>query len=174
MTDTCNRDYFIEQFPDLADVFRPKSAAQKSLATPTPRKAKPQPLPLKAPERAGNVIVLTMPLPPRELQPNQKIRLHHYKRAKLTKATRNAAGMYMHVALQGAQDWRNVRLDVTLWTARKLDTDSVWGWLKATRDGIADAMKVDDSGFELGTITQHTGKQSGDRREVELTLTRLA
>lgn len=52
--DSSNRAYFIEQYPDLADVFAPPTKAIKSLATPTPRKAKRvvQPMPLKPPERA--------------------------------------------------------------------------------------------------------------------------
>jgi crossover junction endodeoxyribonuclease RusA len=169
-----NRDYFIDQYPDLADVFKPKTKAQQSFAQPTPpRKSrpKPAPLPLRKPERAGDVIVFVMPLPGRELSPNGRV--HWNVKREATKAARNAAAMLVRVVAN--EEWWGcpVRIDVTLWGGRRMDSDNVWAALKAHRDGVADGLMTTDAQFELGNITQHTGVKSEGRREVEIQITRI-
>jgi crossover junction endodeoxyribonuclease RusA len=173
MTDTANRYYFAEQYPDLADVFLPKTKAQMSLAQPTPprRKRTVAALPLRAPERAGDVIVISLPLPPKPLSPNG--RSHWGAKSKAVKAARTIAKTFVqHVA---TSDWlgRSVRLDVRRWADKKMDSDNFWGALKAYRDGIADGLMTTDAQFELGDIQQFTGVKSEGRREVEICITRI-
>jgi hypothetical protein len=174
MTDTANRYYFAEQYPDLADVFLPKTKAQMSLAQPTPprRKRTVAALPLRAPERAGDVIVIPLPLPARVLHKNGRTKNYKWK-ASVTKAARNAA-MSLTSLVRPAEQWQSVRMDATLWIANRNDDDGVWAWLAAYRDGIALALGLNDRHFTAGNVTQHTGVTSGGRREVEITVTRLA
>ena len=173
--DSCNRDYFIEQYPDLADVFRPKTKAQISLAQPSPRKPKRVvPPPLKPPERAGDVIVLWLPLPDAKLQPNRKASLHHMARAKITKGARQAAGFVAAIVRGPDHPWTEVRIDLTLWTAGRPDRDGCIGWVKSYVDALQDAgLIADDSGVHWGNVVRNTGKASGGRREVEIVVTKL-
>ena len=166
-----NANYWQEKYPGIFDKVQ-GGTKHANLSQPTPRKAKPAPLPLRAPERAGDVIVLWLPLPPPELQSNRKSSLHYHARARLVKATREAAAFIARMVAPEPR-WNAVRLDVTIWTARRIDRVNALEWLKATIDGAADGLGIDDTHFQPGDIVQRTGKASEGRREVELTLTRL-
>lgn len=161
-----NRDYFAQQYPDLADVFKPKAKSQVSLAQPTPHRKPPKALPLAEPRWEGESLVITLPLPPKELSPNG--RAHWARKAEATKAVRNAVKVLVQVS--APKEWWgcSVRLDVTRWAAKPVDSDNLWGCLKAARDGIADGLMTTDAQFELGTITQHTGRSSNGLRQVEI------
>ena len=167
-----NLDDWADQHPQF---FRKK--AGQNLAQPTKSKAKASVVPkqLKPPERAGDVLLLFFPLPPVELQPNKKMRLHHFARAKFTKAAREAGGF---VALQGrAEDhpWNQARIDMTFWTGGRPDRDGCIGWVKAYLDALQDVGIIrNDSELIIGDVVRHTGKQANGRREVELCITRVA
>jgi crossover junction endodeoxyribonuclease RusA len=169
---TCNRDYFIQQYPDLADVFKPKTKAQQSFAQPTPRKSrpKPAPLPLRKPERAGDVLVLFLPLPPEELHPNARV--HFQNKARHAKNARNIAATIATTARLEAP-WEAARIDATFYLPRVRDADGLWTWIKNYIDGLQQIIIQNDSRVQLGDVWQHTGKLSDGRREVEITLTRL-
>jgi hypothetical protein len=173
MTDTANRYYFAEQYPDLADVFLPKTKAQMSLAQPTPprRKRTVAALPLRAPERAGDVIVISLPLPHRVLHKNGRTKNYKWK-ASVTKAARNAAAG-MAALVKPKEQWQHVRIDATFWIANRNDDDGAWAYIAAYRDGIADALGLNDRNFQTGNVAQHTGKASAGRREVEICITRI-
>jgi hypothetical protein len=167
-----NANYWQEMYgPGLFDKLQ-GATKHKSLAQPTPRKAPPKPLPLRAPERAGDVIVIPLPLPARVLHKNGRTKNYKWK-ASVTKAARNAA-MSLTSLVRPAEQWQSVRMDATLWIANRNDDDGVWAWLAAYRDGIALALGLNDRHFTAGNVTQHTGVTSGGRREVEITVTRLA
>jgi hypothetical protein len=174
MTDTSNREYFIQQYPELADVFRPKTKAQLSLAHPTPRKKRtPAPLPLRAPERAGDVAMLWMPLPAPELQTNIKHKINPYKLTKLIRATREASAFIVR-QIAPTEPWSAARVDVKCYGVGRMDRDGIIGWLKHTVDGWQELLIHDDNGIEWGAIERFTPKASNGRREVELCVTRLS
>lgn len=172
---TCNRDYFAQQYPDLADVFRPKAKSQQSLATPTPRKPRPQALPLRAPERAGDVALVWLPLPPPELQPNRITNVNPYKLTRLRQATREASKFIGKTAAPSSP-WASVRIDVRLYgVTGRMDRDGIIGWIKNLIDGLQDCgLLEDDNGVTWGTIERLRLKESEGRREVELQITKLA
>jgi hypothetical protein len=174
MTDTANRYYFAEQYPDLADVFLPKAKSQMSLAQPTPprRKRTVAALPLRAPERAGDVAILWLPLPPPELQPNIKHKINPYKLTKLIRATRDASA-FVASQIAPAEPWTAARVDVKCYGVGRMDRDGIIGWLKNVVDGWQKVLIHDDNGIEWGTIERFTVKQSAGRREVEICITRI-
>jgi crossover junction endodeoxyribonuclease RusA len=170
---TCNRDYFIQQYPDLADVFRPKTKSQQTLAQPTPRKPRRTvaPLPLRAPERAGDVILVFLPMPPKELSPNS--RAHWKRKASLVQATRGIAALQARkVAL--SEPWTKAVIDIKAWTANRHDEDNLIAACKAMLDGVAEGLGMNDRHFTIGTVRQFTGKQSEGRREIEFQITNLS
>lgn len=165
-----NGELWAAQFPELAKVQGASRA--KNLAQPTPRK-QPRSIEvpmLRRPERAGDVIVLPMPLPHRDLQPNRKLKVNEYKLTRLTKATRGAAE-FIAGLVRPPEPWQRVRIDVKLWGAGRLDRVSVLEYLKATIDGVADGIGTNDRHFEPGDIVHC--KERG-RREVEIQLTKLS
>lgn len=92
---------------------------------------------------------LVLPWPSRDLHPNQRV--HWSKRAKAAKAAR--AGAH---ALALEAGWRRMALPegrLHLWIdfyppdRRKRDDDGLLSSMKAARDGIADALRIDDNRF---------------------------
>ena len=146
-----------------------------NLAAPSQRKPKRkvEPLPLRKPERDGDTLIIPLPLPARELQPNVKTKINSFRLTKLTKATRDGA-KFIASMVRPPEPWKRVRIDVTLWGASRLDKVSVLEYLKATIDGVADGIGTNDRNFEPGDIVQVSGKASEGKREVELMLTRVA
>lgn len=92
---------------------------------------------------------LILPWPPRELHPNARV--HWSKRAKQTKIERKAAAYLAMMAGWASEALPEGRLH--LWIdfyppdRRKRDDDGLMASMKAARDGIADAMGIDDSRF---------------------------
>ncbi|MFM8899172.1 MAG: endonuclease [Burkholderiales bacterium] len=98
------------------------------------------------------MIELTLPWPPRELSPNARV--HWSKRGKLAKAYREACRLLTQQLLaQGG--WQDLPTDgeLHLWVdfyppdRRHRDDDNVMAAFKAGRDGIADALQVNDKRF---------------------------
>lgn len=106
------------------------------------------------------LLTVTMPLPSPLLTPN--LRLHWAARARHTKQQREDAAWYVavcglpHTAIGHLSQFTGrVRLDVTVRPRprmKQLDADNCWSALKATLDGIADALDIDDKRFILGTL----------------------
>ena len=95
------------------------------------------------------MILLTLPWPDRTLHPNARV--HWAKLANAKKAARAAAHM---LAVQaGANGAKLPEGRLHLWIdfyppdRRRRDDDGLLASMKAARDGIADALGVDDSRF---------------------------
>lgn len=92
---------------------------------------------------------LTLPWPDKHLSPNA--RLHWSRKSRLVKLARQAAWGAVLEARGRAPALRGERLHLT-WVfcppdRRRRDMDNIIGSLKATADGIADALHFDDSKF---------------------------
>lgn len=92
---------------------------------------------------------IVLPWPDRRLHPNSRV--HWRAKAPITKAARSLAHL---LALEAG--WHRVELPpgrLHLWIdfyppdRRRRDDDGLLSSMKAARDGIADALKVDDNRF---------------------------
>lgn len=123
-------------------------------------------------------LTITMPLPYPRLTPN--LRLGWRERARLTREQREMAHWWARQSAVLAEHRRTgagpffptgrVRLDVTMCLApgfRQLDDDNAWASLKAIRDGLADALELDDKYFTQGRLA-YALEQTGT---VTITLT---
>ena len=92
---------------------------------------------------------LVLPWPPRELHPNARV--HGDKRDKLTQLERTFARLASHQAGWNAAELAEGRLhlwiDVYPPDKRTRDDDGLLASMKAARDGIADALGIDDTRF---------------------------
>ena len=94
------------------------------------------------------MIELTLPWPPRALNPNE--RLHHMALARAKKAYRRDC--YYQALEQGAKAMNGpVDVQITFFPpdARKRDDDNKVSAFKAGRDGVADAIKVNDNNWRV-------------------------
>lgn len=102
---------------------------------------------------------VTLPWPPRELSPNFRTRSTRWI-ARVRKEYRRACAQIAWDA--GVQPGRNLRLERIVFhppTANTPDDDNISSRLKAGRDGLADAMGVDDQTFndapkEIGAVVK--------------------
>jgi Holliday junction resolvase RusA-like endonuclease len=99
-----------------------------------------------------DVIVIDLPLPDKRLQVNKPGRdLHWAERGRIVKATRQLAG-YTAKPSAPKKPWSRATLHATFYVQqiRKRDDDNLNRWIKAYRDGLADAGIVkDDNHFTL-------------------------
>jgi crossover junction endodeoxyribonuclease RusA len=92
--------------------------------------------------------VVTLPWPSKTLSPNA--RAHWRQKASATKVAREAAHWLTWQQVGRNMNWRGARLSFTFNPPdkRRRDTDNCIASTKAARDGIADALGIDDSKFE--------------------------
>jgi hypothetical protein len=95
-------------------------------------------------------VSIILPWPPKELSPNYRSRSHWPK----TRATKKARGWARLATLENKPEIPaegDIRLVATCHppTAHARDGDNLNASLKAYLDGIADALKVNDSRFKL-------------------------
>lgn len=116
-------------------------------------------------------LTVTMLLPDPLLTPN--LRLHWGARARHTSAQRSYArwavpwDLAIEAMFEGVE---RVRIDVEVRPRprmKRLDDDNFWSAMKATRDGLADALGFDDKQFVIGTLVWSNLRTS----ELILTLT---
>ena len=90
---------------------------------------------------------LILPWPPKELSPNARI--HWAKKAKITKAYRNMARVLtMQAGIVAPAEGRILLvLEFVPPNRRHRDDDGCLASFKAGRDGIADALGIDDKRF---------------------------
>lgn len=94
---------------------------------------------------------LTLPWPPKDLSPNA--RLHWSKKSKAAKAYRHAC--YMLAIQAGAHAGITWDGDIHLWMdfyppdRRHRDDDNMIAAFKSGRDGLAQALGVDDKRFRI-------------------------
>jgi crossover junction endodeoxyribonuclease RusA len=93
---------------------------------------------------------VTLPWPPKDLSPNARI--HWSRRSKAAKAYRRACHVLtLEAGIRGV-DWEG---DIHLWIdfyppdRRHRDDDNMVAAFKAGRDGMADAMGLDDKRFRI-------------------------
>lgn len=106
------------------------------------------------------MIQITLPWPPSGLSPNA--RNHWAKTAKLKKQYRQSCAW--SARSQGVRPMKANRLHLTLTfvppTRRAYDLDNALARMKAGLDGLADALRVDDSKWSL-TIQKSEGETGG-------------
>lgn len=91
---------------------------------------------------------IVLPWPPRELSPNGRV--HWAKKAKAARAYRQACYLLAKQARLVAPATERIPLLVTFLPPdrRRRDDDNCIGAFKAGRDGLADALGVDDRRFQ--------------------------
>lgn len=116
--------------------------------------------------RDRHALVVTIPLNknlPRELSPNFRSR-SHWPRTNAVKEARQEARIEVLVTIDPNAPYpcfQTSQFPLTLHVVvargkggKELDDDNLWGCIKAYRDGIADALGVDDKHFRQGTLQQ--------------------
>lgn len=117
------------------------------------------------------MIELTLPWPAKELSPNS--RLHWSKRSKAAKAYREVC-FWETKRLLAAGGWQNLPAEgeLHLWIdfyppdRRHRDDDNMIAAFKSGRDGIADALQVNDKRFR---IHPYVREQVGGLVKIRLT-----
>jgi crossover junction endodeoxyribonuclease RusA len=96
------------------------------------------------------LISVTLPWPSKDLSPNA--RLHWARKAKAVKQAR-AGAHYLIIEARGhaRRAGEAARLSMTFCPPdkRRRDRDNIIASMKAATDGIADALRIDDSKFEV-------------------------
>ena len=107
------------------------------------------------------MLIITLPWPPAGLSPNA--RNHWSKLAKLKKQYREACAW--SAASQGAYPMQADKLHLTLTfvppTRRAYDLDNALARMKSGLDGLADALRVDDSKWALTIQKAPAGEVGG-------------
>ena len=113
-----------------------------------------------------NAMEIVLPWPPRELHPNARV--HWSKRAKMTKIERLGARFS---AVQAG--WPGLNLPdgrLHLWIdfyppdRRRRDDDGLVASFKAARDGLADALGIDDARFVSHPFVRDEVRKGGEVR----------
>lgn len=93
--------------------------------------------------------MIILPWPAKELNPNA--RLHWSKKAKAAKVARQIAGWETVVSGHKIIWDGPIHLKITFYPPdnRRRDMDNLIASMKSANDGIADALKVNDSRFKL-------------------------
>lgn len=90
--------------------------------------------------------MLTLPWPPAGLSPNQ--RLHWAKKSKIAKAYRRQCHLLCRQAgLRASSNRVRLVLEFVPPDRRKRDDDNLVAAFKSGRDGLADALGIDDNRF---------------------------
>lgn len=92
---------------------------------------------------------ITLPLPNRNLSPNSRV--HWTIKAKHRKAARRNAALWAFSQV-GQQHFTGYRLDFYWPVRRRRDRDNACASAKSSLDGIADAMRQDDSEWEFDGV----------------------
>lgn len=109
------------------------------------------------------MLELTLPWPSKDLSPNQRV--HWARKAKAAKAARADAQL-----LARAAGWHRMILPpgrLHLWldfyppTRRSVDDDNMLSRCKAYRDGLADALGIDDKRFISHPFVQPEPRKGG-------------
>lgn len=114
-------------------------------------------------------IVLDLPLPPKECSPNA--RCHWAQKARAVKKARAMAATIAKAAMIG-EPFKRASLHMHFYNARRTDNDNAIAACKPLLDGLQDAGVIDnDSGFIIHPPLQASGKASGGKRGLVLTVT---
>lgn len=98
---------------------------------------------------------MIIPIPPKVLHPNARTRNFRYRAAMAKKARGDAMAVALAAGLRIAGP---VVMHATWYHRqrcfRRHDDDNLTAWLKASRDGIAEACGIDDQLISMGSHTQ--------------------
>lgn len=118
-------------------------------------------------------MILSLPIPNKALSPNARI--HWQKRRTLVKGARSMACALVKskVGINPPPTITGYSLAFYYPDARRRDDDNTEGnfGLKAYRDGIADALGVDDNTFRKATVSTFQIDRTNPRVEITLHLT---
>lgn len=91
--------------------------------------------------------VVTLPWPDKVLSPNARV--HWSRKAKATKAARDAAYWLTWQEVGRNMNWPGARISLTFCPPdkRRRDADNLLASCKGVLDGISDALGIDDSRF---------------------------
>ncbi|MBV6304918.1 endonuclease [Candidimonas humi] len=94
------------------------------------------------------MIILELPWPPKELSPNARV--HWAKKAAAAKRYKRICWTITKAA-KGDRIQGRRRVDLRFYpkTPRRRDEDNLIGWMKYGLDGIALALGIDDSQFQI-------------------------
>ena len=112
-------------------------------------------------------MTITLPLPSRLLSPNARI--HRQNRAKLTKLHRHRAKLRTLEALNG-QPYAATGYSMAFYysDARRRDDDNADASTKSYRDGIADALQIDDYKMPKVALSTFAIDRTNPRLEITL------
>lgn len=113
------------------------------------------------------MLTLVLPWPPKELNANSRV--HWTIKSRATKLyrkaawliTKNAIAMFDAHCLYGSIEPLSMELEFIPPDNRKRDDDNCIASFKAARDGIADALRVNDNLFRIKVVIQHPNKGKG-------------
>ncbi len=110
------------------------------------------------------ILTFRLPLPQRDTSPNARV--SPWVKAKAVASMRQYAWASTLSALEGCDFPRGapqytLSLTYCLPDKRRRDLDNLFSASKAQRDGIADALLVDDVVFEYDKIVRHYGEPPG-------------
>lgn len=94
--------------------------------------------------------IIELPWPPKELSPNARV--HHFAKAKVTKAYREQAywlAKAAQTAIPAGAGAITLKIEFYPPDARRRDVDGMFSSIKAGLDGIADALEVNDHRFDF-------------------------
>jgi hypothetical protein len=113
-------------------------------------------------------MTIILPLPDRRLSPNS--RSHWSGLSKAKKAARQLAYLTTLSALQGKPSpcVSRYRLDFYFSVRRRRDDDNFAAACKAYRDGIADALRIDDTDLVLCAAPEMHQDKASPRLEIHL------
>lgn len=116
-------------------------------------------------------MTITLPIPDAKLWPNS--RAHWRVKAKLTKLARHAAYLstYEKIAsegLKGTLTFTGYTLAFFYPDKRRRDDDNAQASIKSARDGIADALGVDDNTLRLAALPTFSIDRKNPRVEITL------
>lgn len=128
------------------------------------------------PSNADNSLTIVIPYPDRDLSPNG--RKHRFAVSAKRKAAKEFAFYATRAALFRDHSWRDpdnipdrllMTISATVAVVRGRDDDNLIASLKAARDGLALALRIDDKRIATGDVTFEVKR--GATPEVALILT---
>lgn len=115
-------------------------------------------------------MTITLPLPDKRLSPNGRI--HWQRRRSLVKNCRSLACALMRskIGINTPPEVKGYSLSFFYPDARKRDDDNTEGsfGIKAYRDGIADALRIDDHRLKKLTVSSFAIDRENPRVEITL------
>lgn len=117
---------------------------------------------------SSHLLEVTLPLPPKKLSPNRPS--HFMQKARAVKEARNIAKLFTLAALQGQAPplIQSYSLHFYFPTAARRDDDNAAASFKSYRDGIADALRIDDHGITMNSSPEMNTDREKPRLVVKL------